>query len=262
MPFIMNHTASATAKIIGVEISQIKQWAAIFKDYLQGAANPKKGARRLFSDSDLLVLFYVARYWEREPDLENIRIGLNEEEHFEVVEFRERIHLNSPILQDPPDGLDETWRHGILLNGGGQFQYLELARNYRHAAELLLDQALKSGEPNDWAYPVLFAYRHTLELYLKIIGQVAEQTHSLARCVHLVEKLYSAKIDPRTKAWILELEKIDPHPGTAFRYADNDAQTLRHAEYWVDFVQFKFVMKRVFLMLDQAVLHSETSRKL
>jgi hypothetical protein len=251
---LMNRTASASAKILSVEIPQIKNWAVLFKDYLQGAANPKKGVPRLFSDSDLLVLSYVARYWEEQPDLENIRTGLNRDEHLEVAEFRERIYLNSPILQEPPDGLDETWRHGILLNGGGHLQFLELARNYRHAAELLLDEALKSGESNDWACPVLFAYRHTLELYLKIIGEVDEATHSLARCIHFVEDRHSAKMNPQIKGWIQELEKIDPHPGTAFRYADDDAQTLRYAEYWIDFVQFKFAMEKVFDMLDRAVI--------
>jgi hypothetical protein len=57
------------------------------------------------------------------------------------------------------------------LVGGGVDGYLALARNYRECAEALMERALKSGEPRDWGFPVLFAYRHTLELYLKIIGE-------------------------------------------------------------------------------------------
>lgn len=53
--------------------------------------------------------------------------------------------------------------------------------------------------------------------------------------------------------WIIEFDSIDPI-GTAFRYADDQASTLRYAEIWVDFVQLKFAMGRVFEMLDAAIL--------
>jgi hypothetical protein len=91
-------------------------------------------------------------------------------------------------LQEPPDDLDETWRHGIFLNGGGVDEYLELARSYKQSADALLNSALKSGEPRDWGYPVLFAYRHALELYLKIIGEIQEPIPSLKDCIRDVEK--------------------------------------------------------------------------
>ena len=49
----------------------------------------------------------------------------------------------------------------------------------KQSAEALLDSALKSAEPRDLGYPVLFAYRRSLELYLKIVGEIQEPTHSL-----------------------------------------------------------------------------------
>jgi hypothetical protein len=254
----MNRTVAQTAKFLGVEIQLIKEWARLFKEYLGKSANPPIGQARLFRDSDNLVFAYVSMYWEAEPDLESIKIGLNQEEHLDNQEIQETLYLNNPILQEPPDELDETWRHGILLNGGGQFQYLTLARNYRHAAESLLDEALRSGEPLDLASPVLFSYRHTLELYLKIIGEVDEATHSLARCVHLVEKRHGTKINSQVRDWIQELDKIDPHPGTVFRYANDSAETIKYSEYWIDFVQFKFAMKQVFDILDSAILRIGT----
>lgn len=255
----MNRTVAQTASILGVDLAQVKRWTFAFKDYLSAQANPPKGTARALSDSDVLALAYVSTKWETEPDLQSIQAGLNGGEHYEE-EFRKHLYLHTPLLQEPPDDLDETWRHGLLLCGAGMQGYLELARNYRYVADNLLDTALKMGEPLDFAYPVLFAYRHTLELYLKIIGQIDEVTHSLARCVFLVEKLHGKKIGQPVRGWILELDKIDPG-GTAFRYADEELDALKYTEHWLDLVQFKFAMNRVFQMLDQAVLHLGTSGK-
>jgi hypothetical protein len=67
----------------------------------------------------------------------------------------------------------------MLLVGGGVDGYLALARNYRECAETMLEAGLKSDEPRDWGVPVLFAYRHTLELYVKIIDEIDDHTHPL-----------------------------------------------------------------------------------
>jgi hypothetical protein len=223
----MNRSVADTARILGVDGEQMKAWAWTFKDHLSGRANPGKGRPRKFTDSDVLALIYVCQY-------------------------RDLLDAHTPILQEPPDDLDETCRHGILLIDGYVEGYLALARNYRESADALLDSALKSGEPRDGGYPVLFAYRHTLELYLKIIGAIDEHTHSLKECVRLVEKRHGHRIPSPAREWIIELDEIDP-AGTAFRYADEQGRTMKHAEHWLDFVQFKFAMTRVFTMLDFAV---------
>lgn len=213
-----------------------------------------KGRPRAFTDSDLLALIYVAMQWEDDPDVEAIKSGLHCENHYDD-RFRELLYGSTPILQEPPEDLDETWRHGIFLNGGGVDEYLELSRNYKQSAEALLDSALASGEPREWGYPVLFAYRHALELYLKVIGEIEEATHSLKDCVRRVEKRHGQQIPKPIKEWIIEFDKIDPF-GTAFRYADDAAGTLTYAEFWVDFVQLKFAMSRVFQTLDRVILRS------
>jgi hypothetical protein len=105
----------------------------------------------------------------------------------------------------------------------------------------LLESALKSGEPRDWGYPVLFAYRHTLELYLKIIGEIDNDTHSLRDCVLQVEKRHGEKFPAQIRNWVMEFDRIDP-VGTAFHYADDQTKTLSYAEYWVDFTHFKYAM--------------------
>lgn len=141
----------------------------------------------------------------------------------------------------------------FLLVGGGRHEYLELARNYRHVAESMLQTALEKDDVDGWAYPVLFAYRHTLELYLKLIGEVDEATHSLRDCVRFVEKRRQVKIPSPIRNWILELDQVDPR-GTAFRYADEDSALNRFYEQWFDFRHFQFAMERVFDALDTAIL--------
>jgi hypothetical protein len=112
----MNRNVSETAHILGVDRQQVKTWAWLFKEHLSREANPAKSLPRAFTDEDVLVLIYVSLHWEEHPDIEAIRIGLNCENHHDD-RYRESLYLNTPILQEPPDGLDETWTYGILLNG-------------------------------------------------------------------------------------------------------------------------------------------------
>jgi hypothetical protein len=248
----MNRTPSEAATVLGAEIALVERWASLFGDYLSKGANPPKGKGRAFSDGDLLVLCYVWHEWEDDPDIEAIKIGLNLGNHHEEP-FIEHLYLHTPLLQEPPDDLDETWRHGFLWVGGHGQSRFELARNYRYAAEKLLDQALKDGDAHHWLCPVLFTYRHTLELYLKTIGSITKRTHSLAKCVELVEKLHGEQFPPSAKRWIEDLDKIDPDPGTTFRYEGDDGKQ-DYSEFWVDLRQFQFAMRQIFEMIDRAIL--------
>ena len=128
-------------------------------------------------------------------------------------------------------GRGAAWRHGVFLNGGTVDGYLAPARSYKESADALLDAALKSAESREWGYPVLFAYRHTLELYLKVVGEIGVTTHSLKKCIDLIEQRHSQKIPSPSREWIIELDDIDPG-GTAFRHTDGKAgESLQYAEY-------------------------------
>jgi hypothetical protein len=250
----MNRSVAEASRILEVDGRHVKTWAWAYKDYLSGVANPGKGKPRTFTDSDVLALMYICHQSELNEPADEIRAGLDREDHYTNDHYRDVLYAHTPILQELPDDLDETWRHGILLVGGGVDGYLALARNYRVCAEAMLEAALISGEPRGWGFPVLFSYRHTLELYLKIIGEIDDHTHSLRDCVRLVEKRHGERLPSRAREWIIELDEIDPD-GTTFRYADEGAgKSLRNVECWVDFVQFKSAMTSVFSMLDMAIL--------
>jgi hypothetical protein len=253
----MSRSIFEIAKILSVNAQQVENWASLFNNYLSPDTGRTAGGLRVFSDSDFLVFVYLSEYWGSDPDIESIESGLNQENHHDE-RFVERLYLHTPLLQEPPDDLDETWRHGVLWVGGHGQERFELARNYRYAAEKMLEQALQTGEVRNWMCPVLFAYRHTLELYLKCIGSIGQRTHSLTDCAKLVEKHHGMKLDSQVKSWIEEFDKIDPNPGTAFRYEDEkpNKAKLDYTEYWMDFQQLKFVMGKVFQMIDMAVLRT------
>jgi|GEM_PF-796575 len=256
----MNRTPSETAKILGVKVDQVKRWAFLFQEHLSAAANPPNGETRIFSDDDVLALSYVCSLWEEEPDIEAIKLGLNLDEHFDD-RFRTHLYAQTPLLQDPPEGLDETWTHGVFFNGAWGTEFLELARSYRGMADSMLTSAIERQEAVDSAHPILFAYRHTLELYLKIIGETDEPTHSLRRCLQLVEKRFDGKkVREPERGWILEMDSIDPF-GTAFRYADETSITGKYDELWLDLVHLKFAMTKVFDVLDHSILHFGCSGK-
>ena len=79
--------------------------------------------------------------------------------------------------------------------------------------------------------------------------------HRLADCMEAVENRYGEKFNPIVRSWIEEFDNIDPK-GTAFRYADDEAKTLRFLEHWVDLGHFKFAMKQVFETIDRAILRT------
>lgn len=140
----MNRNVAEAARILGANREQVKTWAWTYKDRLSEQANPGKGKPRLFTDSDMLALIYVCDRTESGEPADEIRAGLDREDHYGNDRYRDLLYAHTPILQEPPDDFDETWRHGILLVGGGVDGYLALARNYRECAEALLETALKA----------------------------------------------------------------------------------------------------------------------
>ncbi len=108
---------SEVARILDIDRNLVKQWAFYFKEYLSADANPGKEVPRQFTLEDLRVLMYVYEHWEDNPDFESIRVGLNCGGHLDSPYYGNVLTSILPIFQQPPEELDETWRHGSLLGG-------------------------------------------------------------------------------------------------------------------------------------------------
>lgn len=249
----MKRGVAEAAKIVGVGKEQIKGWSRLFREYLNKDASPAQGQERQYDDKDILILLYVGYYWEDHPDIESIKIGLSQENYYEEA-FIHELYRHTPLLQDEIPEVDEPYRYGLMMSPGVYSEPLEIARSYRSAAELLWQNAMDSGQPRSECYPMLFAYRHTLELYLKILGCVEEHTHNLLKCMEILEKYHQTKIPAKLKEWIETLHRMDP-AGTAHRYAQSSTNFCMDGN-WLDLKHFKFAMDTLFNALDHAVLKS------
>jgi hypothetical protein len=250
----MLRTPSEVARIFRVDRDQVKAWAYHFKEFLSPEANPPKGRTRQFRDEDIPILAYIYYHWEEKPDLESITYGLNRGDHRDYL-FEEVLYLRSKVFQEPPDELDETWSHGFLFLGSKLGDPLGVARCYRLAVEEMIAAALRSNEAHQYDYPILYLSRHTLELYLKLLGPDREpedkagRSHSLEQCMREVEKIQGRKIGPWLRSWIEEFSAMD-EGGTTFRY-DNSGQPC-YVEYWVDLRQLRYAMDKLCSAFEEA----------
>jgi len=72
----MKYTVADVARIFQVEIKLVKDWVYYFSDYLNPRASPPKGTERVFIIDDIRVFAYIFYYWEKDPDVEYIKMGL------------------------------------------------------------------------------------------------------------------------------------------------------------------------------------------
>jgi len=166
----------------------------------------------------------------------------------------ETFDLNRPIFEDPPDGLGEQGFHfGLLVAGMGSIVEVEVARAFAEAGGRLLDTALEKQESWEAAYPILFCYRHALELYLKaIIPEETKRIHGLDNLWGALQQHIEGRFRPDHIGWlrdrIMEFHDIDPR-STSFRYHDSRQQG--HPELWVDFYNLRNLVEVMFNALEQ-----------
>lgn len=172
--------------------------------------------------------------------------------------------LHRPIFEDCPDWVGEQgFDFGLLVVGMGSMEGIEVARAFAEAGDRLLDAALKNRESWEAGYPVLFCYRHALELYLKAVAPCAKKKHGLkdlwdALRPHLEGRYRDDQIE-WLGARIMEFHSIDPR-STAFRYHDTRPQG--HPELWVDYHHLKEKVRIVFQAMERVGLHSYSPRRM
>ena len=247
-------TISEVAQLFGVGRDTVKSWATEFAVHLTLTANPPKGRERQFNGADLRALALVAELWEEQPDYENIHAMLNCGEHYEE-RFLEFSRLQSPLFRDVPDEIDETWQHGALIGGMAMRDWIQVARSYKMAADELVKQALSQHEPHEIDYPIIFLYRHSIELYLKTMLRSKPGHHVIGELIVLLEQQVGGKLDGWVKDRLWDFHKID-EKSDVFRYAGSPSYT----ELWVDLHQLKAVMDRLISAFEGHIT-SETTAK-
>ncbi|MGO8943323.1 MAG: hypothetical protein ACLQJ7_06580 [Syntrophobacteraceae bacterium] len=132
---------------------------------------------------------------------------------------------------------------------------------YKNAADFLVTHAIEegAGDPRKLLYPIMFLYRHYLELALKSLIR----EHKTFPPIHELDKLWGiclsllGEISPgasdndeiqHTTRLIEEFCKVDPKSALAFRYPDDGIQPEGVVE--TDLSKVKEVVGKISLLLD------------
>lgn len=143
---------------------------------------------------------------------------------------------------------DGEHHFGHLIAVMGRMEAVEIARAFAVAGHRLLEQARKVHETWEAAHPILFCYRHTLELYLKAVVQPKQRNHGLGELWANLHDQLQSRFREDHVVWlgarIREFDTIEPR-STAFRYHDAHPQHI-DPELWVDFNHLAVQASRIF----------------
>lgn len=159
--------------------------------------------------------------------------------------------MTESIFREPPPDADETWTHGAMLGGMCGYGEQDLAASYFLAGDTLIGAVLehREGRGQDLIAPVMYLYRHGIELYLKCIVKPAERDHNLGAllegfCRH-VRRRYGEQVPSWITKPVSEFIRYDP-ASLIFRYeATHGRGILDGGEVWVDFPSLKKRMTRL-----------------
>lgn len=134
--------------------------------------------------------------------------------------------MHRPLFEEPTADIARAngWSppYGFLIGGGANLSPQHLGQQYFDAA-FVLSEAIRTQQWEDYrlANPVLYLYRHSIELFLKAIMRGAAKTHSLDDLAEEYRRFIKDEFNADVPEWIIarmkELAAIDPN-STAFRY--------------------------------------------
>lgn len=158
------------------------------------------------------------------------------------------------IFVEPPEDIDESWTHGAVLGGMVGYDDQSLARSYFMAGDMLIEQVLASDERGqDVVCPILYLYRHGIELHLKILMKPARLNHSIGSLLdafsHHVQGKYREQVPPWLTGPIKQLADFDPN-SDLFRYGRTKPPSVSQrftnsGELWIDLKKLRKTMSRI-----------------
>lgn len=169
-----------------------------------------------------------------------------------------------PLFRDPgeDDQRDDAYSgpFGFLIGGLTASERVELAEQYLMAANLLVE-SIRKQEVADFeiAYPVLFLYRHALEVLIKhLIGSDVNH-HRLDALADDLVRFARDQHGEQVPSWIVsrlrEIAQIDP-TSQAFRYGEDryEPQQRRPVPYetYVRVSELHDIMNMLYVALRRA----------
>ena len=171
-----------------------------------------------------------------------------------------------PLFRDPgegderEDGYSEPF--GFLLGPMGVIERGDMADQYFRAANLIVGQIQQRNVADfEIAYPVLYLYRHAMELILKTILSKEVSHHRLDALADDFVNFAQDKYRERVPQWVThrlkELAKIDP-TSQALRYGEDKYQSKEKptgipAETYVRVLELHEEMNRLYRVLSHVL---------
>lgn len=160
-----------------------------------------------------------------------------------------------PLFVQPTPELEREapWDEplGFMVGGMASLTFEDLGQQYFDAASLLVNVIQnKDWEDYRLANPILYLYRHSIELFLKAALGKTAKTHNLAYLAKQFQELIKTEYDYDVPDWVgdrlKELATIDPNT-TTFRYSQNWDKTTKRdlpvdGEYHVDLAHLESSM--------------------
>lgn len=152
---------------------------------------------------------------------------------------------DSIIFKEPPNNLSENWFGALIGTFGGYRGFFDVAQSFKNAANCLIDTHKKNYFEYEILDPLLYLYRHAIELYMKALVMVYDGNcdvkkkygHSLSKLFEQIEiiiKELGYEMPQKSKDMIDELNEIDKD-SFSFRY-DGD---WSKDEYWIGYDNLK-----------------------
>ena len=130
---------------------------------------------------------------------------------------------NRSIFQEPSED-DYADSAVAWLGGMGQGVYTNwsIAGIFKSAGDILVKQVISGkSEAYQLVYPILYSYRHSLELYLKFFTKSEDNTHSLHELLNrfqtYLKDFHGIEVPEMYKFFVMEFHDFDER-STMFRY--------------------------------------------
>jgi hypothetical protein len=156
--------------------------------------------------------------------------------------------MNRSLFEEPTPAIEREHPldgpHGFLLGGGANLTLPEIGQQYFDAADALVE-LITSQEVEDYKIgnPVIYLYRHSIELFLKAILP-GTWGHNLEALAGKFEAFVRAEFAATVPDWIIsrlkEISRLDPDSAT-FRYNQN-SDLLHGGEFHVDLLHLQSAM--------------------
>ncbi len=135
-------------------------------------------------------------------------MGLNSQDYYHIEPIDNLIAQIAPIFQEPTEEIAGIKNKVIFAGMASLNNHLSLANAFKESGDILFKAISEQGNLYDFTSPILYQYRHAIELYLKSILREAPKSHNLQLLYGDFEILIKTYFQKDIPKWIFCLRTI------------------------------------------------------